>query len=363
MLCGAGDLTELLPPFREVANEMGFNPLNFTDGTIFYHNYGVNQWERNSKLTVKSSDVLVFVINEKFGEITWNTELDEAISNGKNFIVLCRDETYAKYRYHKDERLEYPADTNKRSLYALLNKIETVNQLSVIPFNIFDFKRRVKEHIMKLVKFALSLTEKENQKNSFLPILLSSKYNNLLPKHINELNEKICREIVFDFFENKETRKRALEYFKYSKSLSDDEISELCADMEQGLKRKTISILIDLLGSKNNLDELFEKIITNMANDDDVGVIRRAIKSLATISLERAIKHFHLFFPASDIGTPKRIISNFKEKESELDKLFLEKPELIPEFVHLVDNCINYGADKSDWKNIASELVSKYVAK
>ncbi len=342
MLCGAGDVKELHPMFVETAKEMGFTPLNFTDGSIFYHNYGVNQWERNSKLTVRSSDILVFVINEKYGEITWNTELDEAIGNGKNFIVLCRDETYAKYRYHKDERLEYPTDPNKRNLFVLLDKIETVNQLSVIPFNIFDFKAKVKEHMIKLFRFALTLTEKENQKNSFLPVLMSSKYNNLLPNQINELNEKICRGIVFDFFENKETRKRALEYFKYSKSLSDDEISELCADMEQGLKRKTISILTDLLGSKNNLDELFENIITNMANDDDdVGVIRRAIKSLTTISLERTIKHFHLFFPASDVGTPKRIISNLKEKENELDKLLSEQPELIPKFVQLVDNCIN----------------------
>lgn len=362
MLCGAGDVNELLPPFKEVANEIGFNPLNYTDGTILYHNYGINRWERNSRLTVNSSDILLFVINERYGQITWSTELDEANINGKNFIILCRDETYKNYRFFKDQRLEYPTnlDQNKKDLYILIDRIENTNQLSVIPFNIFDFKTRVKEHLMTLFKFALSLTEKENQRNSFLPVLMSSRYNNLLLEHVNTKNEKICREILFDFFENKEMRKRALEYFKYSKSLSDEDITELSSDMEQGLKRKTLVMLPELLGHQNNLNVIFEDIITNIANDDDVGLIRRAIKTLSNVNLELSIRYFGLLFPAADVGTPKRIISVIKERENEIDDILLVKPDLTDSLINLVNACINYNNDKTDWKSIANDLLNKY---
>jgi len=362
MLCGAGDLSELLPEFKAAAIEVGFNPLNFTNGTILYHNYGINKWERNSRLTVKSSDVLVFVINERFGEITWNAELDEAIQNGKNFIVLCRDITYTSYRFFKDKRFEYPSnlDNNLRELYILIDRIESVNQLSVIPFNIFDFKILVKEHLMKLFKYALTLVEKDNQKHNFIPILMSSKNNAQIHEHMDDRNERICKDILFDKFENIEMRKRALDYFTYSKSLSDEELTELCADMDEGLRRKVISLLIDLLSSDNKIEIIFENIIPNIANDDDVGVIRRAIKSFINIDIELSLRYFNLFFPAHDVGTPKRIIANLKEKEAEINFLLELKPELKVILIDLVNSCINYNTEKTDWKSIAIEMLVKY---
>ncbi|PKP01380.1 MAG: hypothetical protein CVU11_15420 [Bacteroidetes bacterium HGW-Bacteroidetes-6] len=364
MLCGAGDVSELLPPFNEAAIEIGFNPFNFTNGTILYHNYGINKWERNSRLTVNSSDILVFVINERFGELTWNAELEEAMHNGKNFLVLCRLETYTNYRFFKDNRFEYPnnLDNNKRELYILLDRIESVNQLSVIPFNIFDFKIIVKEHLMKLFKYALTLTEKENQKNSFIPILMSSKYDTHIQNYINVRNDKICKEILFDAFENIEMRKRALDYFIYSKSLSDEELSELCVDMEQGLRRKAINLLNELISPVNKIEIIFENVIPNIANIDDVGVLRRAIKSFINIDIELSLRYFNLFFPANDVGTPKRIIANLKEKETELNFLIELKPDLKVTLIDLVNMCINYNSEKTDWKNIANEMLIKYGA-
>lgn len=362
MMCGAGDLSELLPPFNEAAIEIGFNPLNFTNGTILYHNYGVNRWERNSRLTVKSSDILLFVINERFGDITWNAELDEAIINGKNLIVFCRDETYTSYRFFKDNRLEFPTnlELNKRELYILLDQVETAKQISVISFNIFNFKNMIKEHLMKLFKYTLTITEKENQKNGFTSILMCSKYDILLPDHINDKNEQICKGILFDNFENIELRKRSLEYFKYSKSLSDIELSELCVDMEQGLRRKAITLLNELISPENKIEIIFENVIPNIANVDDVGVLRRTIRSFISIDIELSLRYFHLFFPANDVGTPKRIIANLKEKETEINNLLELKPDLRVILFNLINSCINFNNDKSDWKSIANEMLIKY---
>lgn len=102
MLCGAKDTEALLKIFRIAANEFNLEPLNYIDGTIHYHNYGFNRWEENSRLTVQSADILLFVIHERFGNITWEVEYEEAISNGKNFIVLCLQTTYTKYRNLRD---------------------------------------------------------------------------------------------------------------------------------------------------------------------------------------------------------------------------------------------------------------------
>ncbi|MBN2893933.1 MAG: hypothetical protein JXL97_18840 [Bacteroidales bacterium] len=89
-------------------------------------------------------------------------------------------------------------------------------------------------------------------------------------------------------------------------------------------------------------------------------MIRRAIKSFIDINIEYSIKYFNLFMPASDVGTPRRIVANFKEKENEIEKILTLNPELRSIFIELLKSCLEYSSDKNSWKNIANEFINKY---
>lgn len=367
MLCGAGDTKDILPYFELVAKDLGFQPLNYLKGKIKYHNYGENRWEENSRLTVNNADLLVFVINSHYGKITWNIEFEEALSTGKNFMVFCNEETFTLYRQLTSNRVPFPeTDDNKsiKEICQLIQKLELDYQITIIPFELINFQSTFKSNLLNLFEFGLRLVEKENRKNGFLPILLSSKFNDpqLIENHLNEDNERICKDILFDVFENKNIRKKALEYFRFSKSLSDEEIINLCLDSEQGISRKTITLIGELISKQSDLDKIFEEVIQSISNEE-VGVVRRGIVSLFKIDLERSIRYFHLFLPSNDVGTPKRIIMGLNERTERIDLLISKKSELGESLNNLINFCLKHHKDGSDWKKIGNSLLKKYKDK
>lgn len=362
MLCGASDVDDILPSFNTVSKEMGFQALNFINGDILYHNYGHNKWERNSKLTVHNADVLVFVINSKFGGITWNTEFEEAISNGKNFIVLCHFKTYQQYRLLVDNHIPFPKDTenaNLAKICEIIQKLELEFQITIINFNYEDFKTTLKKELLKLFRFGIELTEKDNRKNSFLPFLMSSRFNDFPKNLINDTNSKLCKEILFDFFENKERRKRAMDYFIVSKNLTTTEVIELCLDNEQGISRKAVSLISNLIDESHDKNLIFAEILPSIANEE-IGVIRRAINSFIDLDISLSIQYFNLFFPTTDVGVPKRIISKFFEKREEIKPILIQRSEEKEKFFKLIELCLNYNSDKTPWKEQAKQLLDEF---
>lgn len=91
MLCGAYDVGNIEETFSEVVQGFGATPWWYSDGRILYRNSRHSRWEDNSKATVRNADICVFVILEEYGEITWTTELQEALNAGKQFAVLVLD--------------------------------------------------------------------------------------------------------------------------------------------------------------------------------------------------------------------------------------------------------------------------------
>jgi hypothetical protein len=281
MLCGASDLKTLLPMFEKVGNEMGFSPFNFLSGNISYHNYGQNRWEDNSRTTVNGVDILVFVIFDRHGEITWKTEYNEAVTNGKNFIIMCLKDTYENYRYIKNKFLKFPNELpeNDKKIFEQIEFLESMHQITIVLFEVRDFEWKLKNQILTLLRHGLLLSEKSNQKSTFLPVLKASKYKNQIEKYNNPLYENIAREILFDIFEKKELRKRTLDYFTITKSLTDDEIIFLFSDIEDGICRKSILIFKDLLGKNNNVEDIISSAV-EISSESDVGFIRRLTLAL-----------------------------------------------------------------------------------
>lgn len=363
MLCGANDVAQLLLLFNEVSSEMEFQALNFINGQIMYHNYGNDKWVENSKLTVNNADVLVFVINSNYGQITWNIEFEEAINMGKNFVVFCEKEVYQLCRQLSNNKLQVSRNKKSKNILKLIDlfqKLEIEFQITIVPFTILDFKKNLKRELMKLFVIAIDLLEVENKKNSFLPILLSAKFNDNPKAFINPRNEALSKSILFDYFEKKEIRKKALDYFVYSKTLSETEIIKLCLDSEQGISRKAIQNIQNLVTFNCNYENIFAEVIPSIANEE-VGVVRRAILSFISLDIECSIKYFNLFFPTSDVGTPRRIIQCLFERTTELKKLFKKNTSLQKQFLELVYLCLNFKSETGGWKEQAEELVKKFT--
>src|SRR5690606_32918722 len=95
MLCGAGDIVPFLEDFKSQANLFEWRPICFLDGNLKYTNY--QNYSENSVETVKRSDLVVFVINQDYGEITWQNEFNTANEEGITYIILCHSDTFKKY--------------------------------------------------------------------------------------------------------------------------------------------------------------------------------------------------------------------------------------------------------------------------
>lgn len=359
MLCGASDTKNYVPIVRAITNKFNIKLSNYIKGEIIHDNY--SNWEENSIANVQKSNILIFIINSHYGKITWETEYKEAISQYKNYLILCNNETFERYRYFSDEYLEFPDELKDKQIFNLLKDLETGNQQNtIIPFtDAISLPIIIEENLLSIFTKGIEEKEKANKKRIFLPILYSSRYNDkfFLESKISTENTIICKEILFDYFQEKQIRKRALEYFTVSKSLSENEIIELCLDSEQGVSRRTIELLSDLVSPNINLSVIFEEIISSISNEE-VGLIRRSITSFLNLDIENSLIYFKYFLPANDIGTPKRIILELYEKLDNIKKVTTEKPELMNNLINLINSCIEYNSDKSNWKEIGKSIIT-----
>ncbi|MBU1219428.1 hypothetical protein KKF34_15995 [Myxococcota bacterium] len=355
MLCGASDLNDNLPFFKRVASEMGFEPLNYLSGEVYYHQYGEDNWTSNSRLTVESADVIVFVINSGYGKITWKDELPKTIESGKNFLILCRKETYDLYLLVKDGKVK-PATDESSSLIKQIEEMENGYQITIVPYvDLSDFSQKLKTHINGLYKIALNALQLRNQRATILPLL---KLGNIQGEKFNPLQIKIAKEILFDVFEPKELRKRALNFLIDVSALSEDEIANLLVDVESGIARKTVVDLPRLVRENHDIDSIFKEVIS-CCIENEVGFVRRAIRSLIEIDISLAIKYLPALFPVQDIGTPRRIVTFLYERAEALTELCQSNTEYYKATINLLKLCIGYKTEEKDWKERAQILVDQ----
>src|SRR6185312_10277694 len=97
MLCGASDTDRIQAEFLKVVAEFGGDPWHYQSGRIRHLNSAGASFAANSRRTVQSVNLCVFVIVERYGQLTWETELGEALFSGKPFLIFCLDHTYQKY--------------------------------------------------------------------------------------------------------------------------------------------------------------------------------------------------------------------------------------------------------------------------
>ena len=259
MLCGASDMKVISGQFTDIVNKFGFSPLCFIDGTIHYNNY--TTWQENSELSVQNADILVYVILERHGKLTWNTEFTTAKNLGKPFIIFCLEETYSFYRglaRNPDIHIEKGSAVGR--VINLLSQLDS-EQRTIVPFEYKSFDELLHRQILLLLRQSIKSLQKENQKKVIINLIKANSIEVLKTSVNAEYDIVLLKEILFDIFENKELRKRVMDYFTHFKVLNDNEIIDLINDHEQGVRRKAVVELKNLLKENSNTSIIFNSVI------------------------------------------------------------------------------------------------------
>ncbi len=358
MFCGAADTKSYLNVYFNVCRSLNLQkPVNFINGSFHFNQFGgPNAYELNSERTIDASDILIFVIKEDYGTITWDVEFEYAVQQGKNFIILCHQQTYDRYKMSNPDQLIQDQLLSKIAYLEVHNRY---NQFSIVGYEEEKLEEVLIDQISQLFSTALKTHEAFNRRQSFInKHLYGTNFKNYTPEDITDKNEKLLREILFDPFEIKEIRKRAMEFFTFRKSLTQEELNQLCRDPEQGVARKALSKLTELVDKeKIDIGEVYTEIIHTVLLDGEVGLVRRCIKSLADMGALFAVKYFPLFFPADDVGTPKRIVRVVQQHWEELQQHIADGLVNKEELKYLLSLCLDKDGAKGEWKDVAKNLL------
>ncbi|TDB71562.1 hypothetical protein [Micromonospora sp. KC723] len=337
MLCGAHDTERFREDFIEVATGFDAEVWHYLSGDILHVNHAQANWVTNSRETVRNAHVCVFLTVESYGEITWQTELREALTQGKPILVFCLDDTYRAYRtLTRDVSLSAITDPGKQKLVAILGEVESERQLTVIPFSYGRFKERFRSQLSRLVEQALRQIEERNKRMAVARILHE-------PSRLTRSELLVSADIATDEFENKSWRKQAIHALAAHGADDDELILALMSSMEQGVQRLTIELLPKLYTARPADPEFFAHCIAMANRSSDIGVTRRLIPALLEIDLPAAVRA---------MATLDLVESGARRRMFETLETFaqhLTDPEVVEGVCTLLARCLT-AESEADWK-------------
>lgn len=358
LLCGANDLGKTIAPlFNKAIRKMGFVATNYFNSYFATSNH--NTWRENSILAVLNADIVVYVIDEKFGDITWDTEYLTAINSGKPLVIMCT--THLANIYHQyfiGGKIDV-LDSNLKEIMALLGSL-TLEERSICEYNDPDsFVETLNNKILHEISSGLKLLQLHNKKKGVYRILNNKNHAKLLEESKTTYVTEYLTEILFDELENKEIRKRLIHYFTVNRILNNAQIIKLLKDDEQGVARCAANYLSELAGDYCDKDDLARSVLKSVEKDfsDDHGIMRRAVVSVLNLNFEAAIPELINVFPIDDIGIAKRIlkwaIENFQDIKHVFDN---NNNNLKIQFAELIEKCENYSSGPATLKGMSKKL-------
>lgn len=274
MLCGAHDVGELSKAFSEVVRDFGATPWFYQDGRIHHTNSRTSSWVENSRATVKKVDVCVFVILDKYGEITWNQELVEALETGTPFVVLALESSWARYTtlLHTISDPNLLRSKDDQIMVDVLRFISDF-QFTIVSFSYDVFKDKLRYSLSVLFDQSVDLLKSHNQLKSLIQSLNIDK--KLTTRQIDQLILLASDE----YHESKYDRKVAIRRLAADEIRDADFILEICRSSEQGVQRLAFDLLPSLMPLPLE-DHVLLELAQIAANMDDVGVARRLTVSI-----------------------------------------------------------------------------------
>lgn len=343
MLCGAADTTIVADEFAAAVRAAGGDPWHFLGGQILYLNTAIADFRRNSTQTVRSSDAIVFVIVRNFGEISWETELREALDDGKPMIILCLESTYRAY-------LTGSPDGIDRRLLDMLTGLEVDRSLTVVQYSQETFRALLGRELARLFQAGLGALQARNRRQTLAALLGDPA---LLAPH----DLSLAREVALDEFEDKRLRKQAVRALAATVGADPETITELVRSDEQGVSRLTLSLLAQLHRADPPDRDLFEELVEICNDSDDVGLARRLVNHLFDAAPRSALLVFRAL-AVTEIGLRRRIAAGI---EQNLDAI-LGDDALIAAAVELLQRCVTRSAEAA-WLDRAKALLQELRAR
>ncbi|MCD5316914.1 hypothetical protein [Kineosporia babensis] len=266
------------PSFLKQVQNFGAEPAFYQDGTLTYENSRTSRWTNNSTATVRDVDICVFVVLEKYGEITWNTELDQALESGHPFIIMVLESSLAKYTafVHGLTDLSALKSPDDRKLVEMLQMIRSDYELTVVPFSHDSFGLVLGMQLSKLFQRSVRLLRRCDRRTALLRSLDSS--GQLNRRQIDQLIEIATNDYEVD----KLQRKMALRRLAAADVRDRDLLLDVCTSKEQGVQRLGFDLLDKLIPLPPD-EDLVRRLADISAQSDDVGVPRRFLSSIADL--------------------------------------------------------------------------------
>jgi hypothetical protein len=348
MLCGAADTRSIKKQFARVTNELGGVPWHYQSGEISYQNTATASWDTNSRSTVASAHLCVFAILGSYGEITWTVELQQALSAGIPFIILCLDETFQEYltlRQYVDVDNAI-SDPGKRNLVKTLSELDsTRRQLTIVPFDMDSFAEVYRREAAKYFARGLEALAARAQKASLAMLLRGH-------AQLTTQDLVAAEELAVDEFEDKAWRKLAIKALAERGTASVDTVLALMGSQEQGVQRLTADNLAGLYRQRPP-DPVFVDNLVRLANEsDDVGLARRLIPSLFELDVPTAIRAA-ADFDLTEIGARRRLSGLLIEHEN-----ICRTDELHAVALELLARCV-VKTEESGWLRRARECLER----
>lgn len=281
MLCGAHDVREISPIFRSVVRGFGGEPWFYQDGKIRHVNSLTSRWSENSRTTVSQADVCVFVILEEYGEITWNDELDEALSGGKPFVVLALESAWSRYntlyRNSADDGVAYKSRDSK--MLDLLRRFMLEYQFTIVPFGLATFGEKLQDELSNLFQTGLKMIQDRNRRAQLIEALEGR-------REVSRNEIEKLKELAKDDYEpNKLARKTAIRRLARLGVEDSSLLLDICRSQEQGVQRLGFELIPELSGARIDV-ELIEELGQIADQSRDLGIERRFVAALASVCPE-----------------------------------------------------------------------------
>ncbi|NES12987.1 hypothetical protein G3554_21040 [Micromonospora sp. PPF5-17] len=335
MLCGARDTERFREDFVQVAAGFDAEVWHYLSGDILHINHAQASWETNSRDTVRNAHVCVFLIVEAYGEITWQTELREALAAGKPTLVFCLEETYQAYQVltRKASAIRDPGD---QRLVDIIREVESERRLTIVPFSYGTFRDRLKRQLSRMIELALGLMEERNKRTTVARILSE-------PARLSRSELAVSADIALDEFENKIWRKQAIRALAAHGGTDEESILALLASMEQGVQRLAVELLPQLYVPRPADPEFVAHCVAVANRSADVGVTRRLIPALLAIDLPVAV-HAMSTLELVESGARRRLAEALEAHERDLTD-----PVVIDAVCTLLTRCLT-AEFEADWK-------------
>lgn len=278
MLCGAHDVGELSTAFTNVVQSFGAEPWFYQEGKIQHINSRTSRWTENSRATVSKADVCVFVILDRYGDITWSHELQQALDLGKPFVILALESSWTRYNVLQWSITDPDVvrSEDDRRMIELLRMISSDYQFTVTPFTYNSFQEKLRGELSGLFQAGVELVQLRNQRGALLDALTGTE-----PLSRNQIQHVIA--LATDEYEpNKLARKAALRRLAADRQRDDELLLEVCRSSEQGVQRLAFDLVPDLLALPPKEDTVRE-LAQISAGTDDVGIPRRLVVALAKV--------------------------------------------------------------------------------